>query len=158
MAYWNCSGSNKKFVPLSIAPPRRSGRAKRKNSLARRSLYEPLHDTTTPLLHRSIHRNLSGENGVDLLSAPPSKSSAANSPTAELVVMPWPPRPATQKKFFTSGSQPIMNRPSGVKVLNPAQPLAMLTKESPGMNCPIFSASFSNDKPSTGGSPGASSV
>src|ERR1700752_367733 len=127
-----------------------------KTMLSRRPAIASLQHLITPSLHS--YANLAGEKGSDFLLEPPIKRSAANSPTAELVVMPCPPRPAAQKKFFTPGSQTMIKRPSGVNVRKPAQPRLMLTAARPGINLSIFSASNSLTLPSTGGSPGASSV
>src|SRR5689334_2685878 len=77
--------------------------------------------------------NLPGENGSNSGLLTPRISSDASAPTAELVVTPWPPRPATQKNPSTCGSQPMMKRPSLVSVLNPAQLLLIETLARAGM-------------------------
>ncbi len=63
---------------------------------------------------------------------PSSTLAAARSPTPREVVMPCPPRPATQCSPSRSGSGPITKRPSGVSTRRPHQALAGRSSRSAG--------------------------
>src|SRR5215510_8276405 len=79
----------------------------------------------------ALGANRAGESASARRASPPRSNFAASAPTASLVVTPCPPRPATQKSPSTPGSQPMIKRPSGAKVLKPAQ-LFMIGKSA---NC-----------------------